>query len=39
MKVCKHCGGIGWLGRYEQCPWCDGTGKGVYRYKGDCHAD
>lgn len=24
--VCKHCGGSGWLGRYEQCPWCDGTG-------------
>jgi len=29
--VCKHCGGTGWLGRYEQCYWCDGTGRGVER--------
>lgn len=27
--ICKHCGGSGWLGKYEQCPWCDGTGKGA----------
>jgi hypothetical protein len=25
-SYCKHCGGTGWLGKYEQCPWCDGTG-------------
>jgi hypothetical protein len=28
---CTHCGGTGWLGKYEQCYWCDGTGKGIVK--------
>lgn len=26
--TCRHCGGSGCLGEYEQCAWCDGTGRG-----------
>lgn len=28
---CRHCGGSGWLGTYEQCSWCDGTGRAIQK--------